>query len=270
MQIRTIFYIDGFNLYHGLKSAVDNLDRSWNKYNWIDLVKFANQCLDHSHELVAVKYFTATPLEADIEKKQSAFLKANKLINGEEIKYIKGKYYKKQIKSQKLWKMKFVLLYMILSAYISKGQTINQLDSAELLFEAKIISLGTCGKECINETNFLMTIKNTNAYFLNSKGFYDLIFIKVELRDRYNMENYLFLKNLTDSEKIEVLIEPNEEKYKKFKIEKLYDEYKITESTPNKVVESYIKYNFKSGKKNIYMFYAKYQKILCFESRLFM
>ena len=100
MAIRTIFYIDGFNLYHGIKSAGSKLDTSWHKYNWIDLVKFANLFLDNSHELLVVKYFTATPIEPENEKKQTAFLKANILINGNKIQIIKGKYYKKQIKCQ--------------------------------------------------------------------------------------------------------------------------------------------------------------------------
>jgi len=98
MATRTIFYIDGFNFYNGLKSASHELDKSWRKYYWIDFVKFANQFLDSSHELIAVKYFTANPLDSGKEKRQSALFKANKFLNGDKIQFIKGKYYKKTIR----------------------------------------------------------------------------------------------------------------------------------------------------------------------------
>lgn len=52
-MIRVISYIDGFNLYFGLRS------KDWRKYYWLDLVGVSaallkpEQCLEHCH------YFTA-------------------------------------------------------------------------------------------------------------------------------------------------------------------------------------------------------------------
>ena len=69
--LRATFYIDGFNFYNGLKDAIKE-DRSWKKYYWLDLVAFANQFLDKSHELVKVKYFTAPPLDIGKESRQAA------------------------------------------------------------------------------------------------------------------------------------------------------------------------------------------------------
>jgi uncharacterized LabA/DUF88 family protein len=73
-------------------------DPAWKQYYWIDLVAFANQFLSADHELVCVKYFTASPLETEKEKRQSALFKANKYLNDGKIEFIKGKYYKKNIK----------------------------------------------------------------------------------------------------------------------------------------------------------------------------
>lgn len=94
--LRVTFYIDGFNFYNGLKHAVRE-DKTWKKYYWLDLVSFANQFLDKSHELVVVKYFTAPPLDAVKESRQAALFKANQLINGSKIEFIKCKYYKEII-----------------------------------------------------------------------------------------------------------------------------------------------------------------------------
>jgi len=48
-----ICYIDGFNLYYGLKEA------GYRRYYWLDPVSLSRALLPHSHTLVAVKYFTA-------------------------------------------------------------------------------------------------------------------------------------------------------------------------------------------------------------------
>jgi hypothetical protein len=109
MPIRTTFYIDGFNFYNGLKSAMSKISPAWKQYYWIDFVQFAQQFLSPNHELVAVKYFTATPLDPGKERRQSALFRANKLINDSKIEFIKGKYYKKPIRCQGLCKQTFII-----------------------------------------------------------------------------------------------------------------------------------------------------------------
>ena len=51
--MKTIAYIDGGNLYYGLL-------RGRPATKWLDLFVFTQSLLDSKHELVAVKYFTAT------------------------------------------------------------------------------------------------------------------------------------------------------------------------------------------------------------------
>lgn len=50
---RVITYIDGFNLYFGLRS------KGWRKYYWLDLENLSRTLLKPDQHLVAVHYFTA-------------------------------------------------------------------------------------------------------------------------------------------------------------------------------------------------------------------
>ncbi len=50
---RVIAYIDGFNLYFGLKT------QRWRRYYWIDLQLLARNLLKPDQELVFTKYFTS-------------------------------------------------------------------------------------------------------------------------------------------------------------------------------------------------------------------
>ena len=98
MLKRVIFYIDGFNFYHGL-SAASKEDWTWRKFYWLDFIKLANQFLDPKiHQLIAVKYFTAQPLEPGKQMRQALLFKANYFINNNKFIVINGKYYKKNIK----------------------------------------------------------------------------------------------------------------------------------------------------------------------------
>ena len=68
-----IVYVDGFNLYFGLRS------KKWRKYYWLDIVKFAENLLRPHQELVEVNYFSARHTKPDKSKRQDAFFQANKL-----------------------------------------------------------------------------------------------------------------------------------------------------------------------------------------------
>ena len=50
---RIITYIDGFNLYFGLRS------KGWKRYYWLDLSKLSGNLLKSNQTLQQVKYFTA-------------------------------------------------------------------------------------------------------------------------------------------------------------------------------------------------------------------
>jgi uncharacterized LabA/DUF88 family protein len=68
---RTIFYIDGFNLYFGIKA------RGWDNLKWLDLKLLANNLLRPTQELVEVNYFTARLRDnPDKEKRQNIYLEA--------------------------------------------------------------------------------------------------------------------------------------------------------------------------------------------------
>ena len=50
---RVAVYVDGFNLYYGLRS------KGWRRYYWLDLRLLAENLLRPGQELAAVRYFTA-------------------------------------------------------------------------------------------------------------------------------------------------------------------------------------------------------------------
>ncbi len=50
---RVVVYVDGFNLYYGLKS------RGWRRYYWLDLRRLSECLLRPQQELSAIRYFTA-------------------------------------------------------------------------------------------------------------------------------------------------------------------------------------------------------------------
>lgn len=93
---RVTFYVDGFNFYFGLK-RIKNIEPKWRRYYWIDVVKLFKSFLGENQQLEKVVYFTASPLSPQKNSRQSAFLNANKLINGEKFEIVRGKYLEKHI-----------------------------------------------------------------------------------------------------------------------------------------------------------------------------
>ena len=88
---RVIFYIDGFNLYHGMR------DKGWKRYYWLNLHLLGKNLLKPWQILVGTKYFTAkisTSKDPGKVKRQSNFLEALGTVNEIEIFY--GHYLPKQ------------------------------------------------------------------------------------------------------------------------------------------------------------------------------
>ncbi len=71
---RVVAYVDGFNLYFGLKEA------RWRRFYWLDVELLVRSLLKPHQDLVAVKYFTAhvsaTPSEPDKANRQNTYLEA--------------------------------------------------------------------------------------------------------------------------------------------------------------------------------------------------
>lgn len=71
---RVVVYIDGFNLYFGLKS------KGWRRYYWLDVQALSQSLLKANQQLVAVRYFTsrvsATPTDPDQARRQGIYLEA--------------------------------------------------------------------------------------------------------------------------------------------------------------------------------------------------
>jgi uncharacterized LabA/DUF88 family protein len=70
-KYRVISYIDGFNLYFGMRS------KGWQKYMWLDLSKLSQSILVRGQSLKRTKYFTSRVRgSANKEKRQNAWLDA--------------------------------------------------------------------------------------------------------------------------------------------------------------------------------------------------
>ena len=68
---RVVAYIDGFNLYFGLKS------KGWRRYYWLDLQKLVQNLLKADQRLASTRYFTARISgPPDKQKRQSTFIEA--------------------------------------------------------------------------------------------------------------------------------------------------------------------------------------------------
>jgi uncharacterized LabA/DUF88 family protein len=82
MSERVVAYIDGFNLYFGLKSA------GWKRYYWLNLQLLAQNLLKAGQDLAFTKYFTSRiSYPPDKERRQSAFLEALETLSDFRIYY---------------------------------------------------------------------------------------------------------------------------------------------------------------------------------------
>ena len=80
---RTIVYVDGFNLYYGcLKDT---------PYRWLDLSKLCERLLNQTHDVVAIKYFTARMQERignpGQDQRQRVYLRALATLPGLSLQY---------------------------------------------------------------------------------------------------------------------------------------------------------------------------------------
>lgn len=68
---RVIAYIDGFNLYYGLR------EQHWKRFYWLNIQKLAEQFLRPTQALVETKYFTTIVKQPDDKRlRQQVFLEA--------------------------------------------------------------------------------------------------------------------------------------------------------------------------------------------------
>jgi len=82
---RVIAYVDGFNLYFGLKS------KGWRRYYWLNIQMLAQNLLKPNQRLLLTKYFTARIAgPPDKEKRQSTYIEALETLSEFQIFY--GKY----------------------------------------------------------------------------------------------------------------------------------------------------------------------------------
>jgi uncharacterized LabA/DUF88 family protein len=91
---RVIVYIDGFNLYYGLK------DSGWRRYYWLNMKSLAENLLKPGQQLTSTKYFTSRVSsciqDPDKAKRQSTYLEALETLSAFRMFY--GHYLQKPVR----------------------------------------------------------------------------------------------------------------------------------------------------------------------------
>ena len=102
MKQRVIVYVDGFNFYYGLKDK----SHHWRRYYWLDIVGLFERFMRDDQQLVAVKYFSARPLNnRDKYDRQATWFNANN--ENPKFNLILGRYLEKTIECRRChFKMK--------------------------------------------------------------------------------------------------------------------------------------------------------------------
>jgi uncharacterized LabA/DUF88 family protein len=68
---RVIVYVDGFNLYFGLR------EKGWRRYYWLDIQKLSQNLLKEDQVLVMTKYFTSrVSLPPEKSRRQATYIEA--------------------------------------------------------------------------------------------------------------------------------------------------------------------------------------------------
>ena len=79
---RVIAYVDGFNIYYGLRS------KWWKRFYWLNIQKLAQQFIKSNQALIQTKYFTTIVKRPDDKRRrQAVFLDALKLLPDFDIFY---------------------------------------------------------------------------------------------------------------------------------------------------------------------------------------
>ena len=82
---RIIAYVDGFNLYYGLRS------QGWRRLYWLDVHRLAENLLKPGQRLLGVHYFTtrirSRPGDEDTRRRQGTYLEALKTLPGVRLHY---------------------------------------------------------------------------------------------------------------------------------------------------------------------------------------
>jgi len=82
---RVIAYVDGFNLYFGLR------DKGWQRFYWLNIQLLVQNLLKFNQKLIMTKYFTARVIGSpEKQKRQSTFIEALETLPDFKIFY--GKY----------------------------------------------------------------------------------------------------------------------------------------------------------------------------------
>src|SRR5688572_23217629 len=91
--VRVIAYIDGFNLYYGMRQS------NYRRYYWLDLEKLASNLLKPNQQLLGVKYFTSRITSPEDKRlRQTSLLEAFATLPL--VRVFEGQYFRKPAKCE--------------------------------------------------------------------------------------------------------------------------------------------------------------------------
>jgi uncharacterized LabA/DUF88 family protein len=98
---RVNFYVDGFNFYYGLRD-MRRLDSDWQRFYWLDYVRFFQHFISNNQVLQNVIYFAAPPPgdtydDTQRRKRQNLLFRTNKLLHPIAFETVMGQFYKKNV-----------------------------------------------------------------------------------------------------------------------------------------------------------------------------
>jgi uncharacterized LabA/DUF88 family protein len=194
---RVVIYIDGFNLYFGLR------EKNWKNLYWLNIQKLGENILNKGQKLVEVKYFTSRiSFPPDKVKRQGTFIEALETLPNVKIYY--GNYqsnksvckkcgFTSMVPSEKMTDVN-IAIELLSDAYENKfdaailisadSDLIGPIDTVHRLFEDKRIIVAfpptrhsfalkeaasasfTLGRKKIADSLFPDEIKKSNGYIL--------------------------------------------------------------------------------------------------------
>ncbi len=155
--------------------------------------------------------------------------------------------------------MKFIFPLVVLCVFRITCVCSQTFDSSSILYTAKLAALSHFSI-IPNNMGFHRRLSVTSAKFHSQTGLKDVLFIKVKIRFRKSLEEYVFYQQLTKKEHSEFILLDDVQGAGIIR-KTLFEKYGITDTTNNDILESYLPenssfYDTTYNKANVDYFYA--------------
>lgn len=144
------------------------------------------------------------------------------------------------------WILTISLVLALSIQCLSQGYSPDQ-----LAFTAKVKAY-SLSYNFIDSHTLLKEMMQTSVKVLDQRGFRGVIFFKVKIRNRYGLEWYFFLNNITDIQKDKVFRSTIDTEYRDLRKQTM-QRLSITDSTSNDYLEANLGFNYEKAKGNSHL-----------------